>query len=223
MNSVIEVLVVKPQALDQSNRIKVKPSRSCLPELDTSSKVRWLRSFHIIHIKHKGTRFRISEECRPNPFHLLNNKSTTFPKSTQRTPKVWKIQLHKTPATWQCNRRWLTVSPLHRHMQHQLVKVYPLLLRLSQVRILSHAAVQTKKKPYEGLWFAKYSSNGKLQWGNPVKQHKRNEYQKCRFFFKFHRKPSATSWEGRLDWSKSKKETTLSNKWQFNPLLGKLK
>ncbi len=40
INSMIEELVVKPQALDQSKRVKLKHSRSLLSELDTSSKVR---------------------------------------------------------------------------------------------------------------------------------------------------------------------------------------
>ena len=143
-NSVIEMLVVRPQALDQSKRVEVKPSRIWLSDRDTFSKVCWLRSFQIVHIKQIGTMFQISEECRPNPFHQLNNKSTTFPGRTQYIPNVWNTQLQRTPATGQWIRRWSAVSPLQQHIQHQLAKVYPLLLRLSLVRILFHAAVQTK-------------------------------------------------------------------------------
>ncbi len=55
MKSTTLELEVKPQALDQSNRVKVKQSKSWLLELDTSLNVHRLRSFQIIHIKHKLT------------------------------------------------------------------------------------------------------------------------------------------------------------------------
>jgi hypothetical protein len=42
-------------------------------------------------------------------------------------------------------RRWFTVSSLFLQRQHQLTRVRPCLLRLSIVRILSKAIVQTKK------------------------------------------------------------------------------
>ena len=127
INSITFVLVVKPQALDQSKRVRAKQYKSWLSELVTSSNVR-----------------------RPSPFHQLKSTSATFPKITQEIPKAWKTQFQKIPATGQCNRRWSTVSPLHWHIQHQRVKVFLHLKRLSQVKTSFQAAVQTKKRTLQG-------------------------------------------------------------------------
>ncbi len=121
MNSGIEVLLENPQDLDQSKRVRIKPSKIWLSTLKASSKVRWLRSFQIVHIKQAGTKFQMSDEWRPKPFHQLNKRSATVPEITQRTPKAWKTQFQRPPALGQWRRRCSTVSPLQRHIQHQLV------------------------------------------------------------------------------------------------------
>ena len=122
MKTKIEVLVVKPQTLDESKKVWIKPFRSWLSNRETPSKVRWFRSFQIVHIKQIRTMFQISEEWRPNPFYQLDNKAATVPGKTHWIPKALKLQDHKTFATGQCKRRWSTVSPLEQHMQHQLGK-----------------------------------------------------------------------------------------------------
>ena len=86
IKSVTFELEAKPQALDQSKRLEAKQSRSWQSVLDTSSNVRQLRSFQTIHIRHNWTRFQMSDECRPKPFHQLKSRSATFPESTQETP-----------------------------------------------------------------------------------------------------------------------------------------
>lgn len=54
------VLIVSLQARDQSNKTVIKASTNCLSNFATSSKIRWLRSCHTVHIRHKGTKYRKS-------------------------------------------------------------------------------------------------------------------------------------------------------------------
>ena len=56
--STLELLLVKPHAWDQSNKVLINNFCNWVTELK-SSKARWFRSFHKIHIKHKGTKFQI--------------------------------------------------------------------------------------------------------------------------------------------------------------------
>ena len=80
----------------------------------------------------------------------------------------------------------------------------------------SYSTPPSKQKNilFEGLWFAKHFSKGKLNWGSLVKQLKRIEYQTCHFSLSStisHHSPSFYLPEGRWEWSKNKKEMTLSN------------
>ena len=116
--SVTIVAVVRPQILDQSNSSLTKEPINWSIELALSSKILLLRSFHIVHIKHKGTKFHTPDICFPNRFRHLNNESTTFSPSTHWIPKNLKIKRHKWDTKLQCNRRWSTVSPADQHIQH---------------------------------------------------------------------------------------------------------
>ena len=61
----------KTQALDQSKKVKIKPFRIRLSNLDTSSKVHWLHSLQIVRIKHKGTILQIYEKLKWNLYRCL--------------------------------------------------------------------------------------------------------------------------------------------------------
>ena len=62
----------------------------------------------------------------------------------------------------QCNNKWSTVSPSHRHIQHHPAIVYPLCIRLSLVRIRPQAAVQIKKATLGRALTAQILFQGKL-------------------------------------------------------------
>ena len=53
INSAIELLVVKAQAWDQSNKELAKDTISWLTELSKSSNVWWLQSHKSVHIKQR--------------------------------------------------------------------------------------------------------------------------------------------------------------------------
>ena len=152
-----EVEIVKPQALDQSKREHIQNSMSWPKECSIFSKVGLFLSHHKDHITHKGARFQTSEECFPNQF-LHPAKAT---RNHQIYSKNRKIKLQISLATWQSNKRWSTVSPLHLHIQHHPIVTIPRRLRLSQVIILPQATIQTKKQPFEVLQHPKYPSKGK--------------------------------------------------------------
>ena len=63
IKSKVELLVVKFQTLDHSNKEIENSFSNWLSVISLSSKIRQLHSFQISHIKHKGTRFQISDEC----------------------------------------------------------------------------------------------------------------------------------------------------------------
>ena len=112
--------------------------------LETSSKVLEFLSRHTVHIKHKGIKFQMCEWCFPNQFRHPNNKSTT---RLGRTQWIWKEAKTKFQSFWttlQCSNKWSTVSPSQRHIQYHPAIVYPLRIRLSQVKIRSQATVQIK-------------------------------------------------------------------------------
>ncbi len=119
------VVVVKPQTLAQSNKELTRAPFSWSIDLAWSSNAQLLRSVQIVHIKHKGTRFQTPELCFPNQFLHPNNRSTTLPTITHWIPKDWNTKLHNSYATLQCNKRWSTISPLRRHMQHQSTNWIP--------------------------------------------------------------------------------------------------
>ena len=132
---------VKPQTRAQSNNELTKTPLSWSIELAWSWQIRLLCSLQIVYIKHKRSRFQTSNKCFPNQSLHLNKRSTTH-----WTPKECRIKLLNSDATLQCNRRWSIVSPTHQHMQHHLAIEYPLCIKLSQVRILHHVAIHTKKE-----------------------------------------------------------------------------
>ena len=98
----------------------------------TSSKICRFRSLHLVHIKHKGIRFQISE-VGPRPRHP-HNKSRTFSCKTHWTPNILKIKLHNSKAMVQWIKRWSTVSLLQWHIQHQLTIEKNILMRFLVVR-----------------------------------------------------------------------------------------
>lgn len=145
IKSAMEQHVVKPHALDHSNKETTKSSKSWLSEHSLSSKIRWLRSHHMVHIKHRGTRFQTTEECFPNQFRQPRNRSTTRPGNNQNTPNERKTKSHNMAARGQWSNKWSTVSSLHQHIQHHPAKPYSCRIRLSHQRISLQAAHQPKK------------------------------------------------------------------------------
>ena len=107
----------------------------------TSSKICRFRSLHLVHIKHKGIGFQISE-VGPRPCHP-HNKSRTFSCKTHWTPNILKIKLHNSKAMLQWIKRWSTVSLLQWHIQHQLTIEKNILMRFLAVRIFLRAAIHT--------------------------------------------------------------------------------
>ena len=77
-----EVLEVKPNAVDQSKSKEIKQFMSCRSELTISPNVRRLRSCHNVHIRHKGTKFQMSEENFPSD----SASQLITPEPTQRDP-----------------------------------------------------------------------------------------------------------------------------------------
>ena len=74
------------------------------------SKVCQFFSLQMVHIKHKGVIFQISELgsllCHPH------NKSKTFSGNTHWTPNILNIKLHNSRATLQWIKRLSTIFPL---------------------------------------------------------------------------------------------------------------
>ena len=120
-NSTKELQWVKPHTLDQSDKVRISTDCSCSWELSKFSKVCLLLSFHMIHIKHDGTRFQMSDECSLNQFLQPNNKAITVQGNTQWIPIILKMTLHILKAILQSSNKWSTVFTLHWHMQHQLL------------------------------------------------------------------------------------------------------
>ena len=137
---------MSPQTLNQSKKESVKEASNWSSDLSKSSKVCRLCSFQIHHIKHNETKFQMLDECFPNQFHQPKRKSATDLERTHGIPKVLKTELHKRWAFPQWSNKWSNVSPQKRHMMHQSTKSKPLLRKLSPVRILSQATIQTKKE-----------------------------------------------------------------------------
>ena len=125
------------EGISSSETPNTRPINISISWLSRSSHVRRLHSRHNVHIKHNGTKFQIFEECFSSQLLHPNNISITLPSTTQKRPKDLKTKLHSTTAIGQCKRRCSAVSPLQRHKQHHPTSVYPHLIRLSQVRILS--------------------------------------------------------------------------------------
>ena len=145
-----ESLEVSPQARDQSNKDPLKEQSSWSLELSKSSKVRWLRSLQIHHRRHNGTKFQIFEECFPNQFHQPKSKSETVLGKTHKIPKDLKTNFHNQWAISQWSSKWSIVSPQQRHIIHRPTKSKPLSLKLSPVKILFQATLQTKKETHLG-------------------------------------------------------------------------
>ena len=103
--SVTIVAVVKPKLLDQSNSSLAKAPVIRSIEQASSPKIRLLCSFHMVHIKHKGTKFYTSDACFPNQFCQPNNKSTTLPSSIHWILNDRNIKLQIVDATRQCSNR----------------------------------------------------------------------------------------------------------------------
>ena len=61
-----EIAGVRPQTRAQSNNKPKNNSIIINVECSSSSKMRLLRSYQIVHIKHEGTKFQTTESCLPN-------------------------------------------------------------------------------------------------------------------------------------------------------------
>ena len=140
-NWTIEEHSIKPQHWDQSKRLLWHRPINSTKDFSESSKNRWLRSIHTVHIKHPGIKFQISESCFTSQWFQQNNNSATELGKTHWVPKAWSIKTHKEFATWQWIKRWSTDSPLHRHIQHRFANGQTLSMRLSNVRMWSWAFV----------------------------------------------------------------------------------
>lgn len=107
------ITMSKPHTLDQSDKVCISTDCSCSWELSKFSQVCLLPSFHMIHIKHDGTRFQMSDECSLNQFLQPNNKAITVQGKTQWIPIILKMTLHILKAILQSSNKWSTVSALH--------------------------------------------------------------------------------------------------------------
>ena len=117
----------------------------------TLSKTWLLRSHHIVQSKQAGIKFQILEWCFPNQFLQPNSKFETLLGRTHIMPIERNTKLHKPLVNEQCNNKWLVDSPEQQHKQHHPAKWYPLRIRLSIVKILSHVADQTKNATQRGI------------------------------------------------------------------------
>ena len=103
------ILVVKPNGLDQSKSKEMKQSKSWHSDLAASSNVRRLRSCHKVHIRHKGTKFQISEDN----FLIHCTNQIITPPPAQREP----TQCHQKTKTPQ--------NSCHKAVQKEMVHRLP--------------------------------------------------------------------------------------------------
>ena len=89
-----ESLEVSPQALDQSNKEPLKEANSWSSELSMSSNVLLFHSLQRHHIKHKGAKFQMLDECFPSQFHQPKRVLATDLDKTQEIPKDLNTKLH---------------------------------------------------------------------------------------------------------------------------------
>ena len=132
----------------ETSRDQLKEVSNWSMELSKSSNIRLLRSFHRHHNKHNGTKFQMLDECFPNQFHQPKRKLGTVLGRTHEIRKDLRTKLHNWWAFSQWSSKWSTVSLQRRHIMHQSTKSKPLSLKLSPVRILFQAIVQTKKETH---------------------------------------------------------------------------
>ena len=145
--SIIEVQCVKSQPWDKSNKVLVSKDFKWSKGLSTSSKVWLFHSFHTNHIRYPSTKFQTFKESFPYQFCQPKRREMTLSSITHWTPNIWNTTLNSARPNSQCSKRWSTDSPQHRHIQHRLTRVKPLLTRLSIARIQPHTAVhKTKQK-----------------------------------------------------------------------------
>lgn len=92
-----------------------------------------------------------------HPFQQ-HTRSKTFFGMTQDIPKREKVKHHISWEKEQCNNKLSIDSSLILHMQHQLVRVKFLLIRLSKVKILPEEAIQTMNEILLGTFAPKLPS-----------------------------------------------------------------
>ena len=152
INSEREEQTVKSQQRDHSKKLRWHKTFNLSNIFSLSSKDRWFRSNHTIHIKHLGTKFQMFELCFPSHWCQQDNKSATNHGITKWIPKAWSLKVHRKWVTGQWRRRWSIDSPSSQHIQHQLAKGRPLSIRLSKVRIQPCAAVHKKNATRLGIF-----------------------------------------------------------------------
>ena len=156
----------KWEALAQLRRVCKRWNLRAGIDFSTPLNVLSLRSCQSHHMRQWGVIFQIlpASDLLLGPCHQLR-RSTTPQGITHIVPKRIKTIDHNSQAIGQCKSKWLPVSPLNLHMQHQSIMISCLFLRLSIVRILPNAAVQTKKATLEGAFAFHTHFQGKLPWG----------------------------------------------------------
>ena len=117
------------------------------------------------HIKQSGIAFQMTPTLLlPTLPCQQFKRSTTFLGITQETPNRENTKFHRSWAPEQFNNKWLIDSPAKRQWQHQSMIITPLSWRLSVVRILSRAAVQTKKATFDGTQLFQTVLQGNKGW-----------------------------------------------------------
>ena len=124
----------------------------------------------IIHIKQPSTIFQTSEPYFPNQFLQQNNRLAADPSMTQWIPNIWNTSPERAWAKSRWIKRWSTVSPFLQHIQHHFANGKPLLVRLSNIRILPEAAGHIKNTTFlerqGGNWHLKLEKFFSTPLGN---------------------------------------------------------
>ena len=91
-----------------------------------------------------------------HPRHVFQTNSTDqtkemLPSPTSPTKSQTYTSLHSSWEKSWWSRRWSTVFPLHRHIQHQFAREKPFLMRLSTIRIHPHTATHIRNTTLLGI------------------------------------------------------------------------
>ena len=178
-------------------------------ELALSSKIQLLRSLQIVHIKHKGTKIPDTQQVFPKPIPPPDNRSNTLLAITHCVPKDRKTKLHNSKATLKYSKRWSTVSPSQWHIQHHPAIAYPLRIKLSKMRILPQATVQTKNETLWGALTAQTLLQGNHTPFSPFKEKYKDQESHTPFSQSFHPSPSGPTLEGIWELSNWKNNVTM--------------
>ena len=135
ISSKMEWIETTPDPTTQSNKVWKKNNLSSGRWRSESSKSRAFRSRH----KHQSTQWGIIFQTKawswwPNCPNQQEKKSSTDLGITHWTPNKPKTKDQRSAAIEQWRKRWSTLSPSLRHIQHQFGMMKPRFCRLSNVR-----------------------------------------------------------------------------------------